>query len=948
LKNKVLFLVFIITLATVSYAQIPTALKVEGRVPPPNSVLMDLYKLMSSYEYDAAVAMYDSVQQVYLKAINVHDYLYTATEFSYLIYYYGRNQILAHEILLKALNTVDPEYTGNTMENLIAFYTMSEYSGDNTSNLRGSKQEGRLKWYDIFLNNNNEHMLPNLTHGIRLYYGSMHYFKGRMNKAWEQWNYCLNDSRYYNDPFTYFQLGFTIFVTDASLGIMLLEKAYKLYGINGDFNSQLYVGEYLAWIYHENKMYPQAINHAKLSIDYSEIVLKLKSQVNIYSSPYYSISESLIKSGRFVEAENYIDEMEQKRLFFADSVYIPYKVAWLRGLLLLDKGKADSSLYYFNKSKADWFKLFGTYLDPGIGNVFFETGKAYYKKGEYKKACENLETTIKTISSDQYCSILDNFKLVEPTLFSRNLLADYLEVLEFLLESQKALYLSAPDKKVLLEMVDLCNYTRRVIKEKFNTTADEQKLLELSKQLKLINYYGIFASHYMSLFDIRYVDTAFMLSATSHSFNLNYLRGLKEAAKAGKNDSLIYRVCKLNVDLHNTSELDSLKRFDLNLDMFRTKTLLHENADLGIELDELRPDIDSLKHYIKDKHALLNYFIKDSIVYSICYTKGKSKIALVEFPDIDKAIKSLKRGVKSGSFKAEIQQVFFTKLISPFLDDLKGVDRLLILADEKLGEVPFELFINSNKTLLIDQFSITYLNSSKNIHFNDAKLPSSLFAIAPGFEKNREFMANNINRSTMDAEDVFDVRNTSMLLQPILYSISEVNSIANLFKQKRISSLVITADKATEENYKKRSPNNDIIHIATHGVSRNEYESGLFFTWNNKSKEDGFLRLPELYGMDLNADLVVLSACKTAIGEVKEGEGVMALPRGFIYAGVPNVIASLWKVHDEKTKYLMVQFYSHLLSKRVSYAEALRLAKLDCIQKGFSPIDWAGFVLIAE
>jgi len=94
--------------------------------------------------------------------------------------------------------------------------------------------------------------------------------------------------------------------------------------------------------------------------------------------------------------------------------------------------------------------------------------------------------------------------------------------------------------------------------------------------------------------------------------------------------------------------------------------------------------------------------------------------------------------------------------------------------------------------------------------------------------------------------------------------------------------------------------------------------------------------------------LVVLSACKSGYGKVEKGEGVISLPRSFLFNGVPNVIASLWKVHDERTKDLMVAFYKHLLEDKVSYAEALRLAKLDCIKKGFLPLDWAGFVLIGE
>jgi CHAT domain-containing protein len=73
----------------------------------------------------------------------------------------------------------------------------------------------------------------------------------------------------------------------------------------------------------------------------------------------------------------------------------------------------------------------------------------------------------------------------------------------------------------------------------------------------------------------------------------------------------------------------------------------------------------------------------------------------------------------------------------------------------------------------------------------------------------------------------------------------------------------------------------------------------------------------------------------------------MALPRALIFAGVPNVVASLWNVNDTKTSDLMLLFYRHLLDG-VSYAEALRQAKLDCISRGFLPLNWAGFVLIGN
>jgi CHAT domain-containing protein len=110
---------------------------------------------------------------------------------------------------------------------------------------------------------------------------------------------------------------------------------------------------------------------------------------------------------------------------------------------------------------------------------------------------------------------------------------------------------------------------------------------------------------------------------------------------------------------------------------------------------------------------------------------------------------------------------------------------------------------------------------------------------------------------------------------------------------------------------------------------------------------DGFLHLNELYDLDFSADLAVLSACKSGVGEIFEGEGFFGLPRGFILAGANNLIVSLWKIHDEKTASLINRFYDHLLQGN-DYASSLRLAKLDMIQKGYLPIDWSGIILIGK
>jgi CHAT domain-containing protein len=104
-----------------------------------------------------------------------------------------------------------------------------------------------------------------------------------------------------------------------------------------------------------------------------------------------------------------------------------------------------------------------------------------------------------------------------------------------------------------------------------------------------------------------------------------------------------------------------------------------------------------------------------------------------------------------------------------------------------------------------------------------------------------------------------------------------------------------------------------VVHFSTHGLLNNEHPelSGLVLSLFDASgrPQDGILRLHDIHNLRLNADLVVLSACETALGTQVRGEGLIGLARGFMYAGASRVVASLWKVEDQATASLMKQFY---------------------------------------
>ncbi|MBX7152751.1 CHAT domain-containing protein [bacterium] len=185
-------------------------------------------------------------------------------------------------------------------------------------------------------------------------------------------------------------------------------------------------------------------------------------------------------------------------------------------------------------------------------------------------------------------------------------------------------------------------------------------------------------------------------------------------------------------------------------------------------------------------------------------------------------------------------------------------------------------------------------------------------------------------------------------LRPLPWSEKELDAISEV-----IAGKFYKFSEATEERFKSEAPKHRIIHLATHTIidDKEPLYSKLVFAKSPNDKEDGLLHTYELYNMQLNADLAVLSACNTGSGKLVRGEGVMSLARGFFYAGCPSIVMSLWAIDDRSTSVLMHNFYERL-SEGLSKDEALREAKLAMINSGdpvmSNPYYWAGFVAIGD
>jgi CHAT domain-containing protein len=158
----------------------------------------------------------------------------------------------------------------------------------------------------------------------------------------------------------------------------------------------------------------------------------------------------------------------------------------------------------------------------------------------------------------------------------------------------------------------------------------------------------------------------------------------------------------------------------------------------------------------------------------------------------------------------------------------------------------------------------------------------------------------------------------------------------------------LLGNDATESAFKS-SINQQIIHLAVHAIANQTQpdRAALVLLSDPTHDEDGFLEASEIVQLPMHADLVVLSACNTAVGPLEGEEGVATLSRAFLLAGARTVVSTLWSVEDESTLYLMKNFYAEL-NRREGAAEALATAKRNMLKKFGSnapPYYWAGFIV---
>ncbi len=273
------------------------------------------------------------------------------------------------------------------------------------------------------------------------------------------------------------------------------------------------------------------------------------------------------------------------------------------------------------------------------------------------------------------------------------------------------------------------------------------------------------------------------------------------------------------------------------------------------------------------------------------------------------------------------------------IERFSGISKLIILPDEELGFLPFEIFVSDTikpkgsdfrkLNYLNRKYQISYISSHEQFYQFRSKLgkraKSTIYAFAP-------FVSKGAKMDTLN-------------LLPLENSGKEIKFISKYFRTK-----IFENEQAGEQSLRRTFQRPSVISLSTHGIMNPDHpmQSRILL---NPSEPDGSLYLFEMISLRIRSSLVILNACNTGTGKLQVGEGVMSMARGFQFAGVPSLITTLWPIDDQSSATVMKFFFKNL-HEGMDQREALMKARntyIDQANKATgAPYFWAGQVLIGN
>lgn len=751
------------------------------------------------------------------------------------------------------------------------------------------------------------------------------------------------------------------------------EKALSIIGDNKSrYLSQ--INNNLGNNYYNRHEYNKALDFFKKSL----LIKKDINDKNI-SSTLNGIANCYKQLKKYKEADLYYLQSIDNIKSFGDENHYRLGTLYLNyGILQNEIKNKNSVLKYFDLAYNVYLSNYGA-KHPDVANCLMNMGDFY---GEQKQNITSLKYYQKAIISE-----LDNFS--DSTIYANpdlNEIEPQILILSILKGKAKGfsnLYKEnekVSDLDFSLDTYDLCLNIIDKIRIGYQ---DEQSKFALSQNEK--DTYTLAIEIAVQLYELTkdksYKERAFKyaerskaasLMSSLNDVNAKNVGGipveLQEEEQQLRKDIASYREKiyeerkRLNSDRKKISEWQG-KLFELN-ESYNQMVLRFEKDypkyyDLKYRNNTI--EMSELQSRLSSDEILIEYSISDSSLFTFIVTSDSFEITKQEInsDSLNHHIEEVRNALKTNDFAENSSEFYqrYTKsafnLYQTFIGPHSNViqnKKLVIIPDGKMAYVPFGVLIKQEANPdRMNYRDLDYLIKSNTITYqNSATIGFSIEPAGFSFTTSKSVLAFAPSYNGIDDSILYTERAYRDKLYPLPYTKEEVNNISHVMEGD-----LYLDDFATEQNFKDHASDYDVLHLAMHTIidDENPMYSKLVFTQTSDTVQDGLLNTHEIYNMNFNARMVVLSACNTGDGKLLKGEGVMSLARGFFYAGCPSIIMTLWTVEDQTGSNLMTNFYGYL-SQGFEKDEALRQAKLKYLETAdplkSHPYFWSGYVTMGD
>jgi CHAT domain-containing protein/Tfp pilus assembly protein PilF len=649
------------------------------------------------------------------------------------------------------------------------------------------------------------------------------------------------------------------------------------------------------------------------------------------------------------------------------------------------KGDYSKAIFYINQALEIDVKVFGD-KHPQVAQSYFNLSNILFSQGLFEKALEIIQKSTISNSSQEQISLNILFLPNLKTAFDKDLM---LKILRRKTEFLDSLFVNDFKNVNLIDVYNTsCAAVDMLLYINKSVSAKGSKKYWLNREV--IPVFETAISYALRIYetnkDPKYLEQAFQLSERSKSILLMESLREKDAGKfSGIPDSLVkkeYRLNRLISEMEkkkqdaffqkNETQAADFEKEILNaeIQLETLKKYLEQNFPeyFKLKFNDKQPVLSEYFDKIDDSTLLISYFEGENFTYVFSLKKNVlsyNKIELEKLREVEsfsKFLSDIKLAIEApenyyNKFIAQSRSLY-QNLLGPVLKSTDTLKRLLIIPDGSLSYLPFEVLLTEN----VDSFSnstryskLPYLIHKNPISYHYSaqlwlqnfdspkQLNGKMLAMAPTYKRKSEPKDSLSALERSDKE-----RNLRAGLIELPGAQKEIQILKNKYKGYFPVNL-----NASEKTWKKYASNYGILHFAMHGLvdeSAAEFSS-LAFSEDGDAEEDNFLYAYEIKQSDLKASMVVLSACETGIGKYQRGEGVVSIGRGFMYAGVPSVVMTLWTLNDQSAYQLIEKFYENLASG-MSKDIAMQKAKIYYLENSNEtaahPALWACFVHLGD